>query len=220
VKDLRDSWDRLYQVKGRLWGGSPRPLPDLPTGTRVLDLGSGNGSAIGSMIDRQWQIIAIDCSPAAIGFSRQVKDAGSVDGFIVADAERLPFRDSSFDAIFCNHLLGHLFLTGRVLCAEEATRVLRNNGQIFFAGFATDDMRAGRGMIVEPGTVLRGGGIITHYFSPEEVPGLFPLLTPVRIERHQWYMRIHGEDLRRSEIVATFKKEPKSFGMLEGLEDN
>lgn len=171
------------------------------------------------MIDRQWQITAIDCSPAAIGFCRQVKDAGSVDGFIVADAERLPFRERSFDAVFCNHLLGHLFLTERVLCAEEATRVLRDNGQLYFTAFAADDMRAGRGTMVEPGTVRRGEGIITHYFSPEEVIGLFPLLTPVQIDLHQWGMRIRGEDLQRSEIVATFKREPRSLPTLGGFED-
>jgi SAM-dependent methyltransferase len=172
------------------------------------------------MIDRKWRITAIDCSPAAIGFCRQVKDAGSVDGFIIADAAKLPFRERAFDAVFCNHLLGHLFLPERVLCAEEATRVLKNNGQMFFAAFATDDMRAGRGTMVEPGTLRRGGGIITHYFSPEEVIGLFPLLTPVRIGLQQWGMRIRGEDLLRSEIVATFKKEPRPLSTLGGYDDH
>jgi SAM-dependent methyltransferase len=161
---------------------------------------------IGPMLDHRWRITAIDFSPAAIKFCRQMKGAGSVDGFIVADAESLPFGECSFDAVFCNHLLGHLYRSGRVACAEEATRVLRSNGYLFLRAFTGDDMRAGRGTMVEPGTYLRGDGIITHYFSPEEVIRVFPTLTLVESSCPRWTIRIRGEDHQHAEIVAVFQK--------------
>src|SRR5439155_807663 len=46
-----------------------------------------------------------------------------------ADAESLPFRDESFDAVVATEVLEHLDEPGRML--SEARRVLRPGGQFF-----------------------------------------------------------------------------------------
>ena len=72
--------------------------------------------------------------------------------------------------------------------------------------FDAEDMRAGQGDEVEPGTFQRGQGILTHYFTEREVEQLFSGLKPVVVGTHSWNLRIRGRDLLRSEIQAVFIK--------------
>ena len=59
------SWDSDYSTRGRLWGGGVRNLPDLPEGTRVLELGCGDGKTLSAM-PRSWRIAALDISLPAL----------------------------------------------------------------------------------------------------------------------------------------------------------
>ena len=204
-----DAWNQAYKTRGRLYGGSPPPLPGLPPGSHVLEIGCGDGKGLRPMLSRRWRVTAIDRAPAALTLCRGLKGRDTVDGFLLADVERLPFRPASFDAIFCSHILDHLDERGRAAGAAESARVLRQGGLLFFRGFSTGDMRAGKGREVEPGTFLRSEGIITHYFTEDEVCRLFYLLAPVEFMTRNWIVRIRGEEMRRSEILATCQKTGK-----------
>src|SRR3989344_9201433 len=50
--------------------------------------------------------------------------------FMVADAHKLPFRSSSFNAVFALEVLEHVFEPVKVL--EEIKRVLKKNGYVVF----------------------------------------------------------------------------------------
>jgi SAM-dependent methyltransferase len=201
-----ESWDADYRTRGRLWGGNPAPLPALPSGSRVLELGCGNGKNLLAMIERTWDIIAMDCSMKALQLCPPgVHDAGKVH-FVTGDAIFLPFMDSTIDAVFSLHIAGHLSEAGRSQLTGEILRVLKPGGQVIFRDFGVDDFRYGSGEMTESGTFRRGTGSFTHYFSADEVTSLFSTFHRVSIEDHRWTMRIKGENYQRSEITALFKK--------------
>jgi len=201
-----ESWDADYRTRGRLWGGNPAPLPTLPSGSRVLELGCGNGKNLPGMNESAWEVLALDCSMKALQLCRPVvHDAGRVH-FVAADAIFLPFMDSTIDAVFSLHVAGHLPETGRSQLAGEILRVLKPGGQVIFRDFGIEDFRCGKGVMTEPGTFRRGTGSFTHYFSADEVTRLFSTFNHVSIDEHRWTMRIKGLDYPRSEIMAIFKK--------------
>jgi 2-polyprenyl-3-methyl-5-hydroxy-6-metoxy-1,4-benzoquinol methylase len=90
--------------------------------------------------------------------------------------------------------------------ASILSHILKPGGILFFSDFSTDDFRFGKGDETEAATFRRGPGIITHYFTKNEVMDLFSKLTLVSISIHQWPMRILGRNLVRSEIQAIFTR--------------
>ncbi len=199
-----DAWDRDYRSRGRLWGGGAKNLPELPEDSVVLELGCGDGKTLAAMQGRSWDITALDISPEALRLSRSA--LGTEVSLLQADARLLPFKGESFDAVFAFHVTGHVLQAGRELIAHEVWRVLRPGGRLFFREFGAEDMRAGRGEEVEPGTFQRGSGVITHYFTEEEVANLFRDLLPLSLQTRRWKMRVNGEDFWRSEVEAVFLK--------------
>ncbi|MCK8517446.1 class I SAM-dependent methyltransferase [Methanoculleus sp. 7T] len=199
------AWDEDYRRRGNLWGGAPAPLPDLPAGAAVLELGCGNGKTLAALTQRSWVVTAVDISPHAVGLARR-HSGTAASGLAVADARCLPFRDGAFDAVFLVHVAGHLPEPGRRSTASEVCRVLRPGGAAFFRGFSVEDMRAGKGAETEPQTFRRGDGIITHYFTETEAAELFAPLVPVSVRTHRWRMRVRGRDLPRAEVEAVFRK--------------
>ncbi|MCX8206229.1 MAG: class I SAM-dependent methyltransferase [Methanothrix sp.] len=223
--NLRDSWDQFYLRSGRSWGGITRDIPELPCGSRVLELGCGSGKTLRGMVGRGWRIVAIDVSPGALRLSRSIKenlfftfdkrgDIGNPSSkelhgdleFIAADGRHLPFRDEAFDAVFAFHVVGHLVRPQRSVMAGEIIRVTRKGGMVFFRGFSFDDLRAG-GEEIEEGTFIRGDGTVTHYFTEDEVLDLFKPLLNISVDIVRWSMRVGGLDLIRSEMRAAFRKE-------------
>jgi ubiquinone/menaquinone biosynthesis C-methylase UbiE len=197
-----NSWDKDYANRGRLWGGGVKDLPDLTDGSIVLELGCGDGKTL-SALPGCCSVVGLDVSPQALLLARRARVDANL---ILADASRLPLREKSFDVVFAFHVAGHLLAADRQALATEAARVLVPGGRLFFRDFCEQDMRAGQGAKVEPGTFRRGNGILTHYFAKDEVKELFLHLRPLSIGTHCWKMRIKGEDHLRAEVVAVFLK--------------
>ena len=203
----QDFWDADYRQKGRLYGGSPRQLPAFPAGTRVLELGCGDGKSLSAMIAHGWDVTAIDFSSRAIQLAREVAGKGTGAALAVADAGTLPFPARVFDAVVAIHILGHSDEEGRTRIAQEIFRVIRPGGWLWFACFSQQDFRYGNGMETEPGTYLRGNGIPNHYFTDEEVSGLFSGFVVESLQRVEWVLRVRGKEHPRSEIEAVFRKD-------------
>jgi SAM-dependent methyltransferase len=199
-------WEEDYTRRGMLWGGLTHNLPDLPSRSGVLELGCGNGKTLFAMLQRGWDVTAIDFASPAITLSRRVTGDASRGHFMVADARCPPFKNESFDAVFAIHVIGHMYKPERAQIASSLLHILKPGGILFFSDFSTDDFRFGKGHETEPATFRRGNGIITHYFTRDEVIDLFSKLTPVSIRIYQWPMRVLGSTLARSEIRATFSK--------------
>jgi len=198
AKDHLRAWDRDYERRGRLWGGAG-DLPELPQGSRILELGCGDGKTLTLAADRGLQSIGLDISKQALALARGAAPASPL---ILADARALPFRDACFDYILAYHVFGHLLEGERRASAREAARVLLPGGRLFFREFGRGDMRFGRGEEVEQGTFRRGVGTITHYFTPEEAGALFCGMQAIRAEAVRWTMRIMGQEVMREEVWA------------------
>jgi len=132
-------------------------IASLPAGARVLDLGAAAGSF--STKRRDLLVVRVDLEPRAKG----------PDGWVAADAARLPFGDESFDLIIANHSLEHFVrLEGTV---REMGRVLRHGGRIFIsvpdASTLTDRIYRWLG---------RGGGHVNPFRRREEVIDLIERL--------------------------------------------
>jgi ubiquinone/menaquinone biosynthesis C-methylase UbiE len=207
MTDLRDAWDNDYRSRGQLWGGNPASLPDIPAGSRVLEIGCGSGKTAGALLHRSCDVTAIDFSEKAVEMTRRIMMRYDTGDAVVADARHLPFHDNAFECVVARHVIGHVGIEGRRAVAREAARVLQPAGHLVVQVFSVDDMRNGNGRQVEGGTFLRGGGIVTHYFTIPELEALFPDLKKESITPRHWTMQIRSRDLLRAEIVAILKKE-------------
>jgi methylase of polypeptide subunit release factors len=69
---LQSPWDQDYTSRGLLWGGNPAVVPDVPAGSRILEIGCGSGKTIGALMHRSCDITAIDFSYKAVEMSRRV----------------------------------------------------------------------------------------------------------------------------------------------------
>ncbi|MBP1928443.1 SAM-dependent methyltransferase [Methanolinea mesophila] len=47
---FRDAWDTGYRTRGRVWGGSPGLVPELPAEGRILELGCGDGKTLSFLV--------------------------------------------------------------------------------------------------------------------------------------------------------------------------
>lgn len=92
-------------------------LPADPKHTLELGCGTGRLSAFAG--------VATDASLASLNIAG-ARNPGT--RFIAADAERLPFATSSFDAVFALHLLMHLDVEAIRTIFLNAFRVLRPGG--------------------------------------------------------------------------------------------
>jgi ubiquinone/menaquinone biosynthesis C-methylase UbiE len=200
------AWDEDYTRRGGLWSGTIHDLPEIPSGSRGLELGCGNVKTVWEMIRRGWDVTAIDFSSTAVALCRQVFPDPFQGQAMVADARWSPFKNATFDAVFAIHTIAHMHAPDRKWIPDVVIRVLKPGGILFFCEFSTDDFRFGNGYEAEEATFRRGTNIITHYFSEQEVVDLFSGLTPVSISTHQWPMRVRGCNLVRSEITAVFAK--------------
>jgi SAM-dependent methyltransferase len=206
IWDGRGDWEKDYADRGKLWGGVAHTLPELPSASRVLELGCGNGKTLRAMLKCGWDVTAIDFSYHAAALSRNVGKSEIEGNIAIADARMLPFHNAAFDGVIAIHIVGHMLKNDRGRIAFEAIRVLKPGGILYFCDFTLKDFRFGKGDIIEEGTFRRGNGIITHYFTKEESMVLFSGLTPVSMTAHEWSLRVRGKNLVRSEITAVLKK--------------
>jgi ubiquinone/menaquinone biosynthesis C-methylase UbiE len=103
----------------------------LHPGGRALDLCTGTGALLPGLSRRvgaQGLAVGLDFSRGMLAQARRkAADQRSV-AFVEADAERLPFRDGSFDAITCSHAFYELRGNGAERALEEVGRALRPGG--------------------------------------------------------------------------------------------
>lgn len=206
MTDERTVWDAAYQRRTRLYGRAAPPVPDLPPGARVLELGSGNGRNTGILLRQGYDVVALDFSRAAVSAARSSLPATGPGHTVLADARALPLRTGSCDAVIARHIIGHMPRAGREQIAAEICRVLKAGGTLHFSAFSRGDFRYGKGEAVENGTFLRGNGISTHYFTGNEVTTLFTSLSCHSITGPAWSLRIRGRDYVRAEIHAVFTR--------------
>ena len=90
---------------------------------RILDVGAGIGTYVRRFRAFSPHVYGID-----VEVKRLVEGSKSVPGLLAAAAERLPFRDSSFDVLVFNEVIEHVADDRRTI--EDALRVCKAGGHI------------------------------------------------------------------------------------------
>ena len=112
-------------------------------GVRLLDMATGPGYVAGAATQRGAGVVGMDFAAAMVAQARQ--NYPNVH-FQIGDAQRLPFPDSSFDAVVMNYGLLHLAHPEQAL--SEARRVLRSGGRVGFTVWAPPEQAVAFGMIL------------------------------------------------------------------------
>lgn len=141
AKNLNDriSLHEKYSTNSQGWFNWLFEKIDFSKVNRLLELGCGNG--------KLWQENKIDLrnreiflSDISEGMVEEVRNKlGSDFNCIVADAEKIPFKDAYFDSIIANHVLFYLNDLNQGL--KEISRVLRLNGILYCSTYGKDHMK-------------------------------------------------------------------------------
>jgi ubiquinone/menaquinone biosynthesis C-methylase UbiE len=130
-RPLRAQFDKLAPV----WDTLRRPdmlapveaaLDRLPTPPRrVLDLGTGTGAVARLVAERfpEAEVVGADISPQMIEEARRVTESPRVR-YEVADAQKLPFADGSFDLVTLGNMIPFF---------DELARVATPGGYVLVA---------------------------------------------------------------------------------------
>jgi ubiquinone/menaquinone biosynthesis C-methylase UbiE len=103
----------------------------LSPGARALDLCTGTGAMLPSLARRTGAaglVVGLDFSRGMLERARRRLGNAPGVALVRAEAERLPFRASSFDAVTCSHAFYELKGEGAERALAEVTRALRPGG--------------------------------------------------------------------------------------------
>lgn len=123
-----------------------RSMTTLKNPVSVLEIGCGNGT--GSKLIRKYfnpgRITCIDLDPRMIRIAeRRNRDADT--SFILMDASKLGFDDSSFDVVFDFGIIHHI--PDWQSCIKEMYRVLKPGGELILEDMGIEGFTGGTGEI-------------------------------------------------------------------------
>ncbi|KUH96192.1 methyltransferase domain-containing protein [Mycobacterium sp. IS-1556] len=159
-------YDNAQAFARRFVGAWQLPIDSLniPRGGIALDVGSGPGNVTASLArvaGPDGLALGVDISEPML--ARAVRaQAGSNVGFLRADAQRLPFREASIDAVSSLAVLQ--LIPEPSAAVAEMYRVLRPGGRIAI-------MVPTVGHVPAPLRLLSSGG--AHFFGEDELGDLF-----------------------------------------------
>jgi len=203
------SWDAAYERGALAWRGTTNfePKPALRKGSRVLELGCGNGKTASALSLQPVELHAIDVSPTAAKLCAElVKRVGGKAVVKQMDGLSLNYKDGFFDAVVAFHYFAHFYADERLQAVREARRVLKKGGKLYFKEFGSKDFRNGKGAQVEEKTFKRGKGIITHYFTIGEAKELLKPLTVETAETENWTVCLRGVEYARQLVKISAAK--------------
>ncbi|MBO7409930.1 MAG: class I SAM-dependent methyltransferase [Candidatus Methanomethylophilaceae archaeon] len=196
-----ERWNELYRSQRRTWRG----VTDLgnlrfSAGSRILEIGCGNGKTLAALRDAGYSVTGIDFSSEAVKACREL--LGDDAETICASVTDMPFEDGAFDGAVMFHVFENIDVPDVEKAVSELRRVLRPGAYVAVKVFSEDDMRSGKGESVSEDTVVRGNGIRYRYFTEAKLRDAFGDTECVSI-------RTVREDTRfgevRSRIEAVFR---------------
>jgi demethylmenaquinone methyltransferase/2-methoxy-6-polyprenyl-1,4-benzoquinol methylase len=124
----------------RLWKAFALSVTGLKAGQRALDVAGGTGdlaAGLARQVGKTGGVVLSDVNPAMLSIGRdRLLDRGFASNVacIVADAERLPFADASFDCVTIGFGLRNV--TDKTAALRAMYRVLKPGGQLLVLEFS------------------------------------------------------------------------------------
>jgi len=125
----------------RLWKRFALSLTGLKPGQQALDVAGGTGDLARGLlrqVGKDGRVVLSDINPNMLEIGRdRLLDAGFAGNVecIIADAERLPFADNSFDCVTIGFGLRNV--TDKAAALASMYRVLKSGGQLLVLEFST-----------------------------------------------------------------------------------
>lgn len=130
--EQRAIWDHFQTDGVAAFAGSYARLAHLarrlPRGSRVLDVGIGNGMFEEEALSRGHEVWCVDPSAEAIAAVRSRLGLG--ERAVVGFSQELPFPEAHFDAVVASEVLEHLDDNMLDRSVREFRRVLRPGGRL------------------------------------------------------------------------------------------
>ena len=127
-----DQWAKIYDITSwfmqRLRKKAARVI-ELFQGARVLDVATGTGEQALALAKLGYSVIGIDLSRKMLEKAKSKIDQLDLQ-FLEADANKLPFKDNSFEAVFISLGLHDMPYKISQIVLKEMRRVVKFQGKI------------------------------------------------------------------------------------------
>ncbi|MCW5657740.1 MAG: class I SAM-dependent methyltransferase [Burkholderiaceae bacterium] len=143
------AYDRLTGRWSRMYVDHVLDAAGVRSGNQVLDVATGTGDAAIAAADRvgsAGRVVAVDISAPMLREAEAKAGMRAIE-FAVADAQRLPYADGSFDAIVC--LFGVMFVPDKIAMLAGFRRALRPGGRVVATSWATPTQAPFAGLVAE-----------------------------------------------------------------------
>jgi ubiquinone/menaquinone biosynthesis C-methylase UbiE len=193
--DARVRMHESFDVSRERWPHWLFARLGLAEGERVLEIGCGTGNVWRDNAERIPEGVSLtltDLSPGMLEEARARLDAlDSHLEFRQADAQSLPFADSSFDAALSSHMLYHVPDRGKAL--GELARVLRPGGRLMVTTYPWTHLLELRELVERLGLAgkMLPARRESHEFDLERAVDEIAAVLPVeRVERRDSALRV------------------------------
>jgi SAM-dependent methyltransferase len=169
-------------------------------GDRVLDVAAGTGNASIPAAERGAAVTASDLTPELLDAGRgRAEGQGLQLEWVEADAENLPFEDSSFDVVMSS--IGAMFAPHHQDVADELVRVCKSGGTIGLLSWTPDGMLGALFRTIGP-------------FAPPPPPGAQPppLWGSEEHLRGLFGDKVEWQTLERDVLEITAFERPRDYG--------
>lgn len=100
------------------------------TDGKILDVGSADGTFTKVILDQSKAnlVIGIDILPSSVSYAQKRFSKNKKLKFLIADAEKMSFKEGAFNAVFCLDAIEHFFDAPKVM--TQIRKVLKKNGYV------------------------------------------------------------------------------------------
>ena len=173
-------WDKVYTNDSAFFGEEPSDFAQKCYNdfkrydvSRLLELGCGQGRDTIFFASNGLDVYAIDCSKVAIeNINQKIKGkniALHLSHFEVRQALPIDIDSSHFDAIY-SHMFYNMHFTDEELnfLFKESSRVLKNNGLLYFSVRSDKDVMYNKGKKIDS-NVYEINGFQIRFFTKEQI---------------------------------------------------
>jgi tellurite methyltransferase len=203
--EQRELFDMAYklgtkarQEYGFVWLETPDPsfaemfqaIKDLlPSYSRALDIGCGEGRNSFFLADNKLDVLGIDDAPTAIQVASELATLRNRTGvsFREMDALALPPSLGTFDVIVQWSVLNHLFPDQHTFFTSEVARLTKPGSFVLLSEYSTHDTRAP----AAPEQLIHEEGCVAYFFDRQEIRDLYSPWFDITFHEEVRYPQVH-----------------------------
>ena len=175
---MNEIWDKVYSKDSAFIGDEPSNFSQICYSNfkkhhvkKLLELGCGQGRDTLFFASHELDIYAIDSSKVAIESLEQKigKENTSIKLRQFDAGQGIPFSNKYFDAVY-SHMFYNMRFTDEELSFlfKESSRVLRNNGLLYFSVRSDKDVLYNKGKKID-NNIYEINGFQIRFFTKEQI---------------------------------------------------